>query len=157
MGRKILMAIDDSDNALRAPKLVSETFDCGHDVVLLSIVPKVAAACELNADTLVTQFKSQQAAFCQVEQEKENLLRKSLHKARQILIDGGFDEKRIEIKLRQEKRGIARDIVAEAERIDPDIIVLGRRGISGLKEFFLGSISQKVLQLCKDRSVLLVQ
>ncbi len=157
MGRKILIAIDDSDNALRAAKFVGETFDCGHDVVLLSIVPKVAAACELNADTLVAHFKSQQAAFCQVEEEKENLLRQALEKAKQTLIDAGFDEQRVEMKLRQQKKGIARDIVAEAERMDPDIIVLGRRGISGLKEFFLGSVSQKVLQLCKDRSVLLVQ
>jgi nucleotide-binding universal stress UspA family protein len=34
--------------------------------------------------------------------------------------------------------------------------VLGRRGISGIKEFFLGSISQKVINTVKDVSVVFV-
>jgi nucleotide-binding universal stress UspA family protein len=52
---------------------------------------------------------------------------------------------------------VARDIVEEVEQCRADMLVMGRRGISGFKEFFLGSVSQKVLQLCKETSVLLVQ
>ena len=37
-----------------------------------------------------------------------------------------------------------------------DLIVLGKRGLSGVKEFFMGSVSQKVLSLVNDVSVLLV-
>jgi nucleotide-binding universal stress UspA family protein len=33
---------------------------------------------------------------------------------------------------------------------------MGRRGLSGIKEFFLGSVSQKVLQSAKAVSVVLV-
>lgn len=157
MARKILVAMDDSDNALRAVDFVADTFGRENEVILLSVVPKITAACELNADTLAAHFKSQQAAFCQVEEEKEGLLREALQKARQMLYDAGFEEGKIRVELKQQKKGIARDIVSEAERLDADLIVLGRRGLSGIKEFFLGSISQKVLQLCKDRSVLLVQ
>ncbi len=157
MARKILVAMDDSDNALRAVGFVADTFGRENEVILLSVVPKITAACELNAETLAAHFKSQQAAFCQVEEEKEGLLREALQKARQMLYDAGFEEGKIRVELKQQKKGIARDIVSEAERLDVDLIVLGRRGLSGIKEFFLGSISQKVLQLCKDRSVLLVQ
>jgi len=157
MARKILVAMDDSDNALRAVDFVADTFGRENEVILLSVVPKITAACELNAETLAAHFKSQQAAFCQVEEEKEGLLREALQKARQMLYDAGFEEGKIRVELKQQKKGIARDIVSEAERLDADLIVLGRRGLSGIKEFFLGSISQKVLQLCKDRSVLLVQ
>lgn len=53
------------------------------------------------------------------------------------------------------KRGVARDILAEAEQ-GYDVIVMGRWGISGLKEFFLGSISHKVFTGAKDISVLIV-
>ncbi|RLB86202.1 MAG: universal stress protein [Deltaproteobacteria bacterium] len=155
--RKILIAMDDSDNALRAVSFVAEAFDSESEIVLLSVVPKITAACELNADTLAAHFKSQQAAFCQVEEEKEKLLREALGKGKQMLLDAGYEDGKIRMELKQQKKGIARDIVSEAERLDVDLIVLGRRGLSGIKEFFLGSISQKVLQLCKDRSALLVQ
>jgi nucleotide-binding universal stress UspA family protein len=36
-----------------------------------------------------------------------------------------------------------------------DMLVMGRRGISGLKEFFLGSISHKVFTGARDISVLI--
>ena len=72
-------------------------------------------------------------------------------------MEAGFPEKNIMVRTGLQKEGIARDIVAEAERSKADMLILGRRGISGFKEFFLGSVSQKVLQLCKEKSVLLVQ
>ena len=37
-----------------------------------------------------------------------------------------------------------------------DTLVIGRRGISGLKEFFLGSVSQKIVNTVKDLSIILV-
>ncbi|MBW1940331.1 MAG: universal stress protein, partial [Deltaproteobacteria bacterium] len=35
-------------------------------------------------------------------------------------------------------------------------VVMGRKGISGIKEFFIGSVAQKVLHSVKDVSVLIV-
>ena len=81
----------------------------------------------------------------------------AVKKAKKILTDAGFPEANIQGQTKQEKVGIARDIVSEAQKLKADMIILGRRGLSGIKEFFLGSVSQKVLQLAKDKSVLLVQ
>ena len=53
------------------------------------------------------------------------------------------------------KSGIARDIVNEAND-GYDVVVIGRRGISGIKELFLGCISQKVLSLAKDISICII-
>ena len=39
----------------------------------------------------------------------------------------------------------AKQIVATAEAIGADLVVLGRRGLTGLTELVLGSVSQKVL------------
>jgi len=50
---------------------------------------------------------------------------------------------------------VARDILKEAGN-GYDLIVIGRRGISGIREFFLGSVSQKVFSGAKDISVLIV-
>lgn len=39
----------------------------------------------------------------------------------------------------------AREIISTAHRIGADLIVVGRRGLSGISELVLGSVSQKVL------------
>ncbi len=157
MAKRVLIAIDDSENASRAVSLVAETFDKDTEIILLSVLPKMVAACELNEPTLTAHFKAEQSLFCQVEGHKENLLGQALEQARQRLVDAGFSEDNISAYLAKQKSGIAKDIVSKAEELGADIIVMGRRGLSGLKEFFLGSVSHKVLQLCKDRSVLLAQ
>ncbi len=50
---------------------------------------------------------------------------------------------------------VAVEIIEEA-RNGYDVVVLGRRGLSPVKSFFLGSVSQKVLNGAKDVSVLIV-
>ncbi len=50
---------------------------------------------------------------------------------------------------------IARTILAEAERIGADAIVMGTRGLTGVKSLMLGSVSHAVLQHA-DRTVVVV-
>jgi nucleotide-binding universal stress UspA family protein len=51
--------------------------------------------------------------------------------------------------------GIAAAILAEAEAMDADAIVMGTRGLSRVKSFLLGSISHQVVQHA-DRAVMVV-
>jgi len=51
--------------------------------------------------------------------------------------------------------GIARAILAVAADVDADLIVLGTRGMGGMKSFLLGSVSHEVVQHA-DRAVLVV-
>jgi nucleotide-binding universal stress UspA family protein len=46
-------------------------------------------------------------------------------------------------------------IVDLAESEDADIVVMGRRGLGGVKEMLLGSVSHEVAQHCR-RPVLLI-
>jgi len=57
--------------------------------------------------------------------------------------------------MEKRKKGSARDIIAEA-KTGYHAVVMGRRGLSGVAEFFIGSVSQKVLHGTKDLSVILV-
>ena len=157
MAKRILIALDESENAARVVSLVAETFEKDNEIILLSVLPKLVSACELNEPTLIAHFKSEHSLFCQAEEHKENVLGEALHNAKNKLLEAGFKESKISAQLAKQRKGIANDIVAKAQELNADIIVMGRRGISGLKEFFLGSVSHKVLQLCKDRSVLLAQ
>ena len=59
------------------------------------------------------------------------------------------------IKSEVKKGGIARDIIREAKS-GYNVVVMGKRGLSGIKEFILGSVTQKVFNSAKDISVLVV-
>ena len=155
MDKKILVAIDDSENAMRAVEFIANLFTTDNKITLFNVIQDTAALCEMNSPELTPYFKSQQSSFCTLEEKKQKLVNQALQKAREILMDTGFDENNITIKLEIKKNGVARDIVTEAQS-GYNIIVLGRRGMSGIKDFILGSISQKVFNLAKDISVLFV-
>ena len=155
MGQKILVAFDDSENALRAVEFIANSFTKNHLVTLFSVVPDTAALCDMNSPSLIPYFTSKQATFCDLEDQKKELVKEAMQKAKEFLLKAGFEEPTITVKLQIKNKGIVRDIIEEA-RSGYDIIVLGRRGLSGIKEFILGSVSQKVLHLAMDISVLVV-
>jgi nucleotide-binding universal stress UspA family protein len=155
MRQKILVAFDDSENSMRAVDYISRAFSKDSRVTLFSVLPDTAALCDMNSPELTAYFKSQQMAFCALEDQKKKLVEDALAKAKQHLVEAGFDGGSIHLKAEPKKKGIARDIIAEAAS-GYDLLVMGRRGVSGVKEFFLGSITQKVLHNIKDVSVLVI-
>lgn len=155
MAKKVLIAFDDSENAMRGVRYVADTHKTENHVTLFSVIPDTADICQMDSKELTPYFKSQRTAFCTLEDKKKELLTAAMEKARQVLVDAGFAESAIDTKITVKKSGIARDIVNEAND-GYDVVVIGRRGISGIKELFLGSISQKVLSLAKDISICII-
>lgn len=155
MNKKILVAIDDSENAMRAVEFIANSFTTDNKITLFNVIPDTAALCEMNSPELTPYFKSQQSSFCLLEEKKKELVNQAVERAKNILMDAGFDENNITVKSEVKKSGVARDIVKEAAS-GYNVIVLGRRGVSGIKDFILGSVSQKVFNLAKDISVLVV-
>jgi len=155
MSKKILIAFDDSENAQRAVEVVAQTFSRKSKVTLFSVAVDTEALCKMNSPELTPYFKSQQSAFCTMEDKKRELVETALTKAKKVLIDHGFAEDAIQIKHENMDEGVARDIIRESKN-NYDIVVIGRRGTSGIKEFFFGSTSQKVLNGIEDVSVFIV-
>ena len=155
MDKKILVAIDDSENAMRAVEFVANFFTPDNKITLFNVIQDTAYLCKMNSPELTPYFISQQRSFCILEEKKKELVNEALQKARKILIDAGFEEKNITIRSNIKKSGVARDIIKEA-RAGYNAVVLGRRGLSGIKDFVLGSVSQKVFHSAKDMSVLVV-
>ena len=155
MEKRILVAFDDSENAMRAVEFITKSFTPDHKITLFSVIPDTAAVCEMFSPELTPYFLSQRDLFCSMEAKKKDLVNEALEKARDLLLKSGFDEKNITTKIETQKKGIARDIIDEAKS-GYDTLLLGRRGLSGIKEFLLGSVSQKVLHAAKDLSVVLV-
>ncbi len=155
MNNKILVAFDDSENAMRAVEYIAQLCTTDNKITLFNIAQDTAALCDMNSPALTPYFKSQQSSFCTLEDKKKSLVDSAMQKARGKLIAAGFEEKNVTIKTETKKKGVARDIVKEAQS-GYNTIVLGRRGQSGIKDFILGSVSHKVFQLVKDISVLVV-
>lgn len=156
MAKKILIAMDESENAFRAVDFVGNCLNPASEVTLFSVLLNTAALCAMQSPELTPYFMAEQTAFCTLEDKKKELINQALEKARHKLVQMGFDEKRVHVKTAERDKGIARDIIAETNQGGFDLVVLGKRGISGIREFIMGSISQKVLNGVKNASVLLV-
>jgi len=155
MGRKVLVAFDESENAMRAVQFVCRHFTPDHEITLMSVVPDTAALCQMGGPGLTPYFLSQKEAFCSLEDKKNELIRDAMAQAKERLLKAGFEDDHIFLNQATQEKGVARDILAEAEK-GYHVIVLGRRGLSGIKEFLLGSVSQKILQGAGDTPVLVV-
>jgi nucleotide-binding universal stress UspA family protein len=155
MEKRILVALDDSENALRAVEFVSRTFTPDHEITLFSVLQDMTALYEHYSPELTPYFLTQRDAFTSIDDKKKDLIDDAAKKAKGLLLKAGFEEKNIILKLEEQKKGIARDIINEANS-GYDAIVMGRRGLSSFTGFILGSVSQKVLHSAKNISVVVV-
>ena len=155
MSSNILIAFDDSLGALRAVELVANQFNKDNRVTLFNVTMDTEALCKMNSPELTPYFKSEQNSFCLLEDKKKDLVGEALTKAKDILKMAGFSEEKIQIKVQTRKSSVAKDILDEAET-GYNLIVVGRNGKSGVKEFFLGSTPLKVFNHAKDVSLLVV-
>ena len=81
MAEKIIIAMDDSENARRAVSYVSTHFRPDTIVTLFSVLADTAGLCDMNSPELTPVFRAQQSAFCQLEDKKRNLIKESCDQA----------------------------------------------------------------------------
>ena len=72
MGQRILVAFDDSENAMRAVEYIAHSFTKDHRITLFCVIPDTAAICDMNSPSLTPYFLSRQADFCALEDEKKS-------------------------------------------------------------------------------------
>ena len=149
---RVLIAVDSSENALRA---------VDHAGFMLA-----------GTDCQVTIFHSmrQLRRFVPLEvyeaaPELEGLWRRKaserigpyIDRAREVLLKAGVKEQQVTTKVVEGSRSAASDIIEEARVSRFGTVVLGRRGLTGLKEFIMGSVTAKVLQASAGLAVWIVQ
>jgi nucleotide-binding universal stress UspA family protein len=156
MAKKILVAVDESKNSMKAVDYVARGMEKTGTVTLLSILPDASSACGLDGPSLIPLFKENRKAFCAVEDRKKDTVKAFMEKAKQVLVESGFPSKNVSVKIQKKKAGIARDILKAAQQGRFTTLVIGRRGLSAIKQFMMGSVSSKVVQLAKNVSVIVV-
>ncbi|MDL2122373.1 MAG: universal stress protein [Deltaproteobacteria bacterium] len=149
--KNVLVCVDNSENALRAVDHVS---------FMLS-----------GTDCHITIFHTMKhlSRFVpmQVLEEAEDLeqlwrnkagkeIAPYIKKAREILLKAGLGEEQITTKVTEGSRSTADDILKEAQDNDHGTIVLGRRGLSAVKEFFMGSVTTSVLNRAVSLAIWIV-
>jgi nucleotide-binding universal stress UspA family protein len=80
-----------------------------------------------------------------------------MDKAKGLLIKGGIEPDHIHLKIEEKKESVARDILSEVENGKYDTVIVGRRGLSGAKGFFSGSVSSKIVHHAKNCAVWVVE
>jgi nucleotide-binding universal stress UspA family protein len=150
--KNVLVCVDKSENALRAVE---------HVGFMLS-----------GTDCHITIFHTMRhlSRFVpmQVLEEAEDLeklwrnkagkeIAPYIKKAREILLKAGLSEKQITTKVTEGSRSAADNILKEAQDNDHGTIVMGRRGLSAVKEFFMGSVTTSVLNRATSLAIWIVQ
>ena len=150
--KKVLIAMDCSENALRA---------VDHAGFMLS-----GTDCQVSlfhSKRHLRRFVSQQ--IIEAAPELEELWKNKageqiapiMKKAKEMLVAAGISESQLKTRVVDGSRDAASDILKEARGGDYGTVVLGRRGRSGVKELFMGSVTSKVLQNCAGKAIWIVQ
>jgi nucleotide-binding universal stress UspA family protein len=141
--RKILLAVDGSDQAFGAVRYVSRLFPPNRmEVILFHVITKVPE--NLWDVEKEPAYRREVAYISAWELQRKNERQEFMERARQLFLDRNFAEDAVSIKIQERKVGIARDIVNES-RNDYDGVVVGRWGKSLMKDFLWGSIADKLL------------
>ena len=150
--KNVLVCVDNSENALRA---------VDHVGFMLS-----------GTDCRITIFHTMKhlSRFVpmQVLEETEDLeklwrnkagkeIAPYIKKAGEILLKAGLSEEQITTKVTESSRSAADDILKEARDNDYGTIVMGRRGLSAVKKFFMGSVTTSVLNRSTSLAIWIVQ
>ena len=142
--KKILLAIDGSDGALEAVKYVSKMYLAQKmGVVLFNVYSKIPEAYWDLEKSVSLGWRLREIRAWEMEYEKT--IQEYMERAKKILWRAGFDRDSVKVNLHIREKGIARDIIKEAKK-GYDCIVVGRKGMSRLKDLALGSVSTKLLQ-----------
>jgi len=151
MNKRVLLAVDGSKKSLEATAILGQLlkdqsdlgvllFHCVHQLEML--YPAELADVEISQKVSLDDQKKVGDAI--------------LDSSRKALVESGFPEDRIFLELGLGSTDPAHDILAEAEAERIRTVVLGRRGRSPLGNFLLGSVSNKVAQYARYRTVWIV-
>jgi len=81
----------------------------------------------------------------------------SLNAALTLLINAGFKANRVSTQMATKAISRAGEIADKAKLENFGTIVMGRRGHSSVRDFFIGRVTNKVIQMARDRTVWVIR
>lgn len=142
---RVLAGVDGSENALRAVDFLGRTV-AGHPVAVEIF----------HAVRRFDPFGSGKEGPETCPDGTPDSAAAVVGTAKQRLVDAGVPEKAVQTKVVTGVRSRAAAIAEEAARGDYATIVVGRKGVSRVRNFFMGRVSTKILQAARKHSVWVV-
>jgi nucleotide-binding universal stress UspA family protein len=141
--RRILLAVDGSDQAFEAVRYVSQLLPPNRlEVVLFHVMSKIPDSFwDIEKNPI---FRHQLAPVAAWATQQQTAIHEFMEKSRQLFANRGVPEGAVSIKSQERQVGIARDIAREAQK-DYVSVVVGRWGVSKLKDLVWGSTANKLI------------
>ncbi|HOV86910.1 MAG TPA: universal stress protein [Syntrophobacteraceae bacterium] len=148
---KILIAMDPSEGAMRALEHAVRTLNgSAREICLVHVVRGVA-----GSDKGLEEFFPEEYRRGLLEEAKE-AVRGTFEKARERLVASGIPDPQISTRVITGVTSRAGAVMNLAREGDFGTIVVGRRGISKVEAFDMGRVSNKLIQMAKDRALCVV-
>ncbi|OQX62964.1 MAG: hypothetical protein B5M55_07550 [Desulfococcus sp. 4484_242] len=142
--RPWLLALDGSDDAFETVRYVSRIPTLKDTpMVLFSVFSRIPDAYWDLEKEPGYRWKLGEIRAWETHRMRE--LKDHMAGAREILVKAGFSPDAIETRLHERNKGIARDIIHEAEQ-GYFALVAGRKGTGRIRGIFLGSVADKLLE-----------
>ena len=141
---KVLVAMDDSEDAMKAVDYVAKTV--GGDGCTVTLIHVVREAEAMEEEFAGLSSKTH------VEEDRREM-EKVFGEAKRRLVKSGFEPDQIETKLLTGASSRAGAVMLEAREGGYGTIVVGRRGVSRVREFFMGRVSNKLIQMAREQAV----
>ena len=149
--KNVLLAIDNSQNAMRAADYAGFILP-GTDAHV-TIFHSKRDLTRFMPNGLIEEFPEFQKFW---KHKAGEVVAPYLKRAKEILLKSGLKENQISIKLDAGSESAAVDIHKEVENSDAGTIILGKRGCSDVKDYSMGSVARKVLYQASDMTVCIV-
>ena len=149
MDKKILIAVDNSNDALKAVAYVAEFLGGiqGFSATVLHIMP------EPEEDLIRTSVEEEQW-----HNDQEIQAGNFLEKYRHMLIKSGFPPNKVSTCCIPNRcHSISESILMEQQKSRFSTLVVGRKELSKSEEFIFGSISSKLVKHARDCAVWVVK
>jgi len=142
--KKMLLPVDGSEQAMEAVRYVSKVLPPDQmEIVLFHVMTKIPESFwDLEKEPA---FHHKIANIRAWEVQQERIINDFMTNASALLVDAGFPKDSFTVNIHERKEGIARDIVAETKK-GYTAVVLGRTGLSELKDLVLGSVANKLME-----------
>jgi nucleotide-binding universal stress UspA family protein len=152
MEKKLLLAVDGSERGLEAVSVLGDILKHDKDLGLT-----VLHCVQQLASLLPGELCGEVEETCRLPYDQQQKVGHAvLDETRRRLLDVGFPENRIQLKAKLDSMDPGQDIMAEARESGIRSIALGRKGRNTLEGLLIGSVSSKVAQYAKDRTVWIV-
>ena len=145
--KKVMIAVEDSvhsKNAVRYAAHIS-VWVKNMSYVLFNVQPMLSQYIEDEARTdykVLNQLNRIKAKNTEASQQL-------LAQYKSQMVQTGIEQNQIQTVTHQAKLGIAKDIIEYAAKGQYDALVVGRRGVSILIEYYMGSVSHSIAQNSK--------